>query len=148
MDINVTIKAEGLESALNNLATALLESKNMSESDTKDGNKRRGRGKGRGRDKAADPEEVTIADEVTSSDEVTTDCSADDMESSIADDENMFDSEEPAPTREEVQKRLKELANAGKTAKIKELLLSYNIKKFSEVPDGKLAEILKKAEAL
>ena len=50
--------------------------------------------------------------------------------------------------REMVQSRLKEIAASGKSKEIKSLLKSYNIKKFSDLPDDKLSEVLEKAEAL
>jgi len=50
--------------------------------------------------------------------------------------------------RETVQNRLKEIATSGKANGVKTLLKSYNIKKFSDLPDDKLAEVLEKAEAL
>lgn len=135
MDINVTIKAEGLEEAINNLAAALLEPKTGNEADAKESSKRRNRRSKN--EKAKDAEEETALEEETTEEATGV----------TEKDEDMFD-DEPVVTREEVQKKLKEIAGAGKSAGIKTLLTSYNVKKFSELPEDKLAEILGKAEAL
>ena len=60
------------------------------------------------------------------------------------------DTEETAPAvdRQTVQNRLKEIAKAGKAKGIKEILTKRNVRKFSELPDEDLADVLKEAEAL
>lgn len=50
--------------------------------------------------------------------------------------------------RQAVQNRLKEIAKAGKAKGIKEILTKRNVRKFSELPDEDLADVLKEAEAL
>ncbi|WP_292017403.1 MULTISPECIES: hypothetical protein [unclassified Megasphaera] len=56
--------------------------------------------------------------------------------------------QEAAVDRQAVQNRLKEIAKAGKAKGIKEILTKRNVRKFSELPDEDLADVLKEAEAL
>lgn len=140
MDINVTINAAGLEEALNNLAAALLESKSGTDADAKETGRRRSR-----RNKN---EKVKDVAEDDPAEETTEETTKEEEPKNTEEDEDIFNDNGPSLTREDVQKRLKEIANAGKTAKIKTLLTSYNVKKFSELPEDKFAEILAKAEAL
>lgn len=56
--------------------------------------------------------------------------------------------QEAAVDRQAVQNRLKEIAKAGKAKGIKEILTKRGVRKFSELPDNELADVLKEAEAL
>lgn len=56
--------------------------------------------------------------------------------------------QEAAVDRQAVQNRLKEIAKAGKAKGIKEILTKRGVRKFSELPDDELADVLKEAEAL
>lgn len=56
--------------------------------------------------------------------------------------------QEAAVDRQAVQNRLKEIAKVGKAKGIKEILTKRGVRKFSELPDNELADVLKEAEAL
>lgn len=56
--------------------------------------------------------------------------------------------QEAAVDRQAVQNRLKEIAKTGKAKGIKEILTKRGVRKFSELPDNELADVLKEAEAL
>lgn len=56
--------------------------------------------------------------------------------------------QEAAVDRQAVQNRLKEIAKARKAKGIKEILTKRGVRKFSELPDDELADVLKEAEAL
>lgn len=62
------------------------------------------------------------------------------------------DEAEKSFDREAIVKRVKEIAAEGKAegkpAKIKEILLSYNVERLPDLPDDKLPEFLTKVEAL
>lgn len=62
--------------------------------------------------------------------------------------EEAVQTDTPAVDRQAVQNRLKEIAKAGKAKGIKEILTKRNVRKFSELPDDELADVLKEAEAL
>jgi hypothetical protein len=99
--------------------------------------------------KTAEKEELKKAGEKTADDEAEEieDEDGEDEEKGLLDDEDEED-DAPAVSREYVQKRLKEIAADGKTAAIKKLLTGYGVKKFSELPDSNLGEVLEKAEKL
>lgn len=65
-----------------------------------------------------------------------------------AQEEEAVQTDTPAVDRQAVQNRLKEIAKAGKAKGIKEILTKRNVRKFSELPDDELADVLKEAEAL
>lgn len=59
--------------------------------------------------------------------------------------------EAPAPevyTMEDVRKKLLELNKAGKKDKVAELIKSFGVDKFPQVPPEKYGELMAKAEAL
>lgn len=58
------------------------------------------------------------------------------------------ESQDAGVDRQTVQNRLKEIAKAGKAKGIKEILTKRGVRKFSELPDDELADVLKEAEAL
>ena len=58
------------------------------------------------------------------------------------------ESQDAGVDRQTVQNRLKEIAKAGKAKGIKEILTERGVRKFSELPDDELADVLKEAEAL
>src|SRR5699024_6349529 len=56
--------------------------------------------------------------------------------------------EAPAISLETVRVKLAELAQAGKQAQAKALISSYGVKRLSDVPQDKYAELLEKASEL
>lgn len=54
----------------------------------------------------------------------------------------------PAPTLEEIRAVLAQKSVEGLTDKVKELIASYGVKRLSDVPSEKYAELLQKAEVL
>jgi hypothetical protein len=52
------------------------------------------------------------------------------------------------PTLEEVRAKLASLSQDGKQAQVKALITEFGAKKLSDIPAGKYAELLKKAEEL
>ena len=56
--------------------------------------------------------------------------------------------EQPAVKVEQVREKLKQISKAGKQPQVKALIEAFGASALSEVPAGKLAELLVKAEAL
>ena len=50
--------------------------------------------------------------------------------------------EEPGPTLEEVRATLADISRKGKTAEMKNLLISFGASKLSDIPADKYAEVL------
>lgn len=141
MEIKVQIVAEELAEAINNLATALNTKPEAVESGKETG-KRRGRRKKEAEDVAKEEIEVAEAEETAEKEAEVTESEQE------ADDDDVFEEEEKPLSRAEIQARLKEIAGAGKAKGLKKLVLAYGVNKLSEVPNDKLPELLKKAEAL
>lgn len=56
--------------------------------------------------------------------------------------------EEPVYTKEDIRAKLRDLQKAGKKKEVSELIESFGVTKFTEIPQDKYNELMEKAEEL
>ncbi len=138
MEIKININAPGLETAINNLAQAISQTGTAGTTVTIDADKLT----------QGVATEDTLKGFVNTEPEEAPVKESKDPASTPPEEAETQAKEAPAITLETVRVKLAELAQAGKQAQAKALISSYGVKRLSDVPQDKYADLLEKASEL